>query len=64
MPDAPMPAEGPIFLTVQEAADLLRLSKRAIYRLIAAQRIPYRRIGRSLRLEQHELLTWLLPPTQ
>lgn len=58
--DAPRAPEAPLFLTVEEAAALLRISKRTLYRLIAARRIPHRRIGRSLRLEQHELLTWLI----
>ena len=60
--EAPRPPEALVFLTVEEAAALLRISPRTLYRLIAARRIPPRRIGRSLRLEQHELLTWLLPP--
>jgi excisionase family DNA binding protein len=48
----------PIFLTVSEAAKLLRITTRSIYQMIAESRIPYRRVGRAVRFEQTELMEW------
>ena len=48
----------PVLLTVQEAADLLRVNKRTIYRLVAHSEIPYRRVKAGLRFEYYELLEW------
>jgi excisionase family DNA binding protein len=54
----------PVFLTAQEAADLLRLQRRSLYRLVRLQQIPYRRIGRAIRFERNELLTWTKPQSK
>lgn len=40
----------PRFLTVQEAADLVRLSPQTVYRLIAENKIPSIRIGENIRI--------------
>ncbi len=48
----------PIFLTVSEAAKLLRITTRSIYQMVAESRIPYRRVGRAVRFEQTELMEW------
>jgi excisionase family DNA binding protein len=50
-----------VFLTAQEAADLLRVQRRSLYRLVQQQRIPYRRVGRAIRFERNELLAWTQP---
>jgi excisionase family DNA binding protein len=50
-----------VFLTAQEAADLLRVQRRSLYRLVQQQRIPYRRVGRAIRFERNELLAWTKP---
>ena len=42
-------------LTVEEAAELLRLSIRQLRRLIADGRLPVSRIGRSIRITPEEL---------
>jgi len=47
-----------IFLTVSEAAKLLRITTRPIYRMVAESRIPYRRLGRAVRFEETELTEW------
>ena len=65
MNDPPRATDKPlVFLTAQEAADLLRVQKRSLYRLVQQQRIPYRRIGRAIRFERNELLAWTKPQTQ
>jgi excisionase family DNA binding protein len=42
-------------LTVAEAADLLKLAKHTVYRLIASGEIPACRIGGSVRIDRAEL---------
>lgn len=59
MPDSP--ESPPVFLTAQEAADLLRVQRRSLYRLARQQQIPFRRIGRAIRFERNELLAWTKP---
>ena len=46
-------------LTVDEAARFLRTGRNAIYDAIRRGEIPYRRIGRSIRLSRGVLLRWL-----
>jgi excisionase family DNA binding protein len=43
------------FLTVTEVADLLRLSKMTVYRLINAGELPAVRIGKSFRVREDDL---------
>ncbi len=63
--DPPRPADSPlVLLTAQEAADLLRVQRRSLYRFVQQQRIPYRRVGRAIRFERNELLAWTQPKTQ
>jgi excisionase family DNA binding protein len=50
----------PPLLTADEAAELLRTSRRGIYSLAQAARLPGAvRIGRRLLVRRDELLTWL-----
>src|SRR5512139_2071759 len=49
---------APVFLTVSEAARLLRITTRSIYQMVAESRIPYRRVGKAVRFEQTELMEW------
>lgn len=52
----PMPAvDGPEFLTVPEAASLLRVSEKTIRRQIACGRLLACRIGRSVRIPAKSL---------
>lgn len=46
-------------LTVREAAQLLRVSEKTVYRWIADRRLPARRIGDQFRLSRGELLDWV-----
>lgn len=44
--------EAPRFLTVAEVADLLRVSKMTVYRMVHSGDIPAVRVGRSFRVPQ------------
>lgn len=43
------------FLTVAEVADLLRLSRMTVYRLVADGELPALRVGKSYRVPQSAL---------
>ena len=50
------------FLTVEELADLLKVSKKTIYRLTACKEIPFYRVGsgkKGIRFNLDEILEWL-----
>ncbi len=47
------------FLTVQEVADLMRVSSMTIYRLIKAGELPAVRVGRSFRVRDTDVDTYL-----
>jgi excisionase family DNA binding protein len=47
------------FLTVQEVAQLLRVSSMTVYRLIKAGDIPAVRVGRSFRVRDVDVDTYL-----
>ncbi|MGB8951103.1 MAG: helix-turn-helix domain-containing protein [Candidatus Aminicenantales bacterium] len=55
-------------MTVAEAAELLSINKKSLYRLMAARRIPFiRKPGVGYRLLHSQLMDWLQegfePPT-
>ena len=52
-----MPTER--FLTVQEVAELMRVSTMTVYRLIKAGELRAARVGRSYRLREAEVETYL-----
>ena len=52
-----MPTER--FLTVQEVAELMRVSTMTVYRLIKAGDLRAVRVGRSYRLREREVETYL-----
>jgi len=55
-PATPAPPPGPVeWLTVQEAADVLRVSKMTVYRLCHEGSLGARRFGRSFRIPRHGL---------
>ena len=43
---------SPVFLTVPEVAEALRVSKMTVYRLIEREELPAARVGRSLRVPE------------
>jgi excisionase family DNA binding protein len=49
------------FLTVDEAAELLRLATKSVYSLVSQRRIPYRKAGRRLLFLESELMEWTQP---
>jgi excisionase family DNA binding protein len=55
-------ADGALLLTIQQAASLLGIPPRRLYRMAAEGRLPgVRRIGRTLYLARPELARWLEP---
>jgi excisionase family DNA binding protein len=52
------------FMTVSEAAQLLRLAPKSIYALVSQRRIPFRRAGRRVLFLESELILWTLPTDQ
>ena len=66
---APVPYNPPIvkrepftearLLTVNEVADLLRVSRMTVYRLIKNGEMPALRVGRSYRLREEDVHTYL-----
>ena len=50
----------PIYLTVDEAADLLRTTRKAIYVRIERRQLPgVKRIGRRVLIRSESLLQWI-----
>ena len=47
------------FLTVQEVADLMRVSSMTVYRLIKSGELPAVRVGRSFRVAEGDVDTYL-----
>ena len=46
---------APRFMTVNEVAELMRVSKMTVYRLIHAGELPAIRVGHSFRVPQEEV---------
>ncbi len=49
------------FLTVEECAQLLKMSVKTIYAMVSEERIPYRKVGRRVRFVYSEILDWTRP---
>ena len=50
----------PIYLTADDAADLLRTSRKAIYVMVERRQIPgVRKIGKRLLIRAEILLSWI-----
>jgi excisionase family DNA binding protein len=52
------------FLSVQEAADFLRISRRTLYGFVSQRRIPHRKAGRRLLFLESELIEWTKPSSR
>jgi excisionase family DNA binding protein len=58
-PDAGAPALPPV-LTVDEAAQLLRVNRKTLYDAVRAGEVPgVVRVGRSIRIGRDALLRWM-----
>lgn len=47
------------FLTVAEVADIMRVSKMTVYRLVHAGELPAVRVGRSFRVNERAVTEYL-----
>ncbi len=52
-----------VLLTVKEAAKLLTISAKKLYRMAALGRVPHIRLGRSVRFQREELERWIQQQT-
>ena len=50
--------EFPIYLTLKEVAELLKVKPRTIYAWVSDKRIPYERKGSLLRFRLDAILAW------
>ena len=53
------PGSGTLYLTVAEAASIIRVSKMTIYRLVHAGELEAVRVGRSFRIPERALYAYL-----
>ena len=53
--------ELPIYLTLKEVAQLLKVKPRTIYAWVSDKRIPYERKGGLLRFRLEAILAWNEP---
>lgn len=49
------------FMTVSEAAELLRLAPKSLYSMASQRRVPFRKAGRRLLFLESELVEWTRP---
>jgi excisionase family DNA binding protein len=54
-----LPVEGLKLLSLREVADLLRVARVTIYRLVARRALPVYRIARRLCFREHDVREWL-----
>ena len=47
------------FLTLQEAADLLQVSKRTLHRMAQRNELPAFKVGRQWRIQESELIKFI-----
>ncbi len=57
-PDNERALSGPQFLTVEEVAELLRVSPRSIYDWLSQRPIPFHKAGRRTIFLLDEILLW------
>lgn len=55
------PANDPVdeVLTVEQAAEFLKVGRNALYDAIGRGDVPHRRIGKTIRLSRAHLVRWL-----
>jgi excisionase family DNA binding protein len=57
--DAPANDGADDVLDVRQACALLKVSRNTLYDAVAANRVPHRRFGRSIRFSRVALVRWL-----
>ena len=57
--DTTLDASGTDVMTVDEAAEFLRVGRNALYDAIGCGDVPHRRIGKTIRLSRAALVRWL-----
>ena len=57
-PAASLSPGAPRYLTVSEVAALLQFKIGTIYQMVHQKRIPFRKAGRHLRFDAHEIDAW------
>jgi excisionase family DNA binding protein len=55
------PTEFPIYLTLKEVADLLKVKPRTVYAWVSDRRIPFERKGGLLRFRLDAVTAWNEP---
>jgi excisionase family DNA binding protein len=55
------PKEPPIYLTLKEVAELLKVKPRTLYSWVSDNRIPFERKGSLLRFRLDAVLAWNEP---
>jgi len=53
--------EPPIYLTLKEVADLLKVKRRTVYAWVSDNRIPFERKGSLLRFRLDAVVAWNEP---
>jgi excisionase family DNA binding protein len=54
-------ASAHALLTIKEVAALLRVAVPTIYVWTSKRKIPYRKVGGSLRFDRDEIMHWTMP---
>ena len=54
-----MTTDSTVLLNVEELAELLRVSKTSIYRLVERRQIPFHRLPRGLRFNRQDIQAFL-----
>jgi excisionase family DNA binding protein len=52
------------FLTVNEVADMMRVSSMTVYRMVHSGELPAIRFGRSFRIPESVVLALINPPSE
>ncbi len=59
-----IPSQGTVWLTVPEAAAVMRLGKNRVYSLVHSGQLPARRVGVSIHIRRDIAETWTPEQTQ
>jgi excisionase family DNA binding protein len=47
------------FLSIEETAEYMGLSKRTLYRMVSQRRVPFTKIGRLVKFDLQQLEKWI-----